>query len=61
MTAPKAQVLQINWHERKAIYSIHFQPLSDLNLQDSFRFATSGADTNVRVYLYIILAIDLAP
>lgn len=47
----KAEVVQINWHDRKAVYSLDIQPSQDDGL---IRLATAGGDNNIRVYLLLI-------
>jgi hypothetical protein len=43
----KADVLQINWHDRKAIYSLDVQ--TGQHPDQPARLATAGGDSTIRV------------
>jgi hypothetical protein len=45
----KADVLQINWHDRKAVYSLDIQ--RGLQCCKPTRLATAGGDSTIRVQL----------
>ncbi|KAI8054364.1 WD40-repeat-containing domain protein [Syncephalis plumigaleata] len=62
----KAKTLQILWHDRQPIYSCHFEPQrpndTDNNAASSgYRVATSGGDSNVRLWRVMSEADDTPP
>ena len=43
----RAKVLRIHWHDKKAVFSVEFDPC------DSQRFVTAGGDNNIRVVCHL--------